>query len=115
MLKMAKDSYFTGRGFDGFGRGDNSSTARGSSGMFSGKPSTFMEANQRIEDAVEKRDEAYNDAVTAVAAYAVASNKEGASSIKNITEELGKLLRSFSAEERAMILTKAMASVIINL
>lgn len=112
---MAKDTYFTGRGFDGFGRGDSGSTNRGSSGKFSGKPSTFMEANQRIEDAVEKRDEAYNDAVTAVAAYAVASNKDGASSVKNITEELGKLLRSFSAEERAMILTKAMASVIINL
>lgn len=106
-------NYFSGRRFnDSHERSGNSSSSRGNSGKNAG---AFMEANQRIETAVEKRDNAYTDATNAIAAYAVASNKNGASNAKGITEEIEKLLREFSAEERAMILARAMASVIINL
>lgn len=108
---MGNGSYFSGRGFDGNGKVVRESVSRGSSK----NAGAFMEANQRIETAVEKRDKAYTDAINAVAGYAVASNRNGASNAKGITEELEKLLREFNAEERAMILSRAMASVIINL
>lgn len=109
---MVKEDYFSGRGFNNYVKEKhNSESGRNSSK----NASAFMEANQRIEIAVDKRNKAYDDAVSAIAAYAVASNNNGASNMKGITEEIGKLLREFNAEERALILTRAMASVIINL
>lgn len=109
---MGNGSYFSGRSFDGH---KSERTGGGVNRGSSKNASAFMEANQRIETAVEKRDTAYAGVVNAIAAYAVASNKNGASNAKGITEEIEKLLREFSAEERAMILTRAMTSVIINL
>lgn len=110
---MGKD-YFKGRGFNGYAGENHVSPGRGrvNSNKNAG---AFMESNRVIETAVEDRDMAYDSAAKAIASYVIVSNKDGVSDKKGITEELGKLLRNFSAEERAMILTSAMTYVIVNI
>lgn len=111
-------SYFAGRNGFGSDRGTDKSTKKsnyertsGSGGM----SSAFMDANAQIEAEVEKREKIYNNVAQSVAAYAIAANKNGASGTKNIMEQLDKMLRAFSHEEKAKIYEKALALVIVNI
>lgn len=113
-------SYFSGRGDYSTSTFNDSSNPfnklnKGEKRNMGKSGSPFMEANGRIESAVEKKKKAYDDAAAAIAAYAVASNQNGAANTKAISEELSKLLREFTDSEKVMILTKAIGAMIVNM
>lgn len=109
-------NYFAGRnGFGGYNRDTEKSNKKSNGNAGGNSGDAFMNANSLIESVVDRREEVYNDVAKSIASFAIASNKTGASSTKNITEQLDKLLRNFNDAEKAKIYQKAMALVIVNI
>lgn len=103
-------SYFSGRnGYNG-SKGPEKRKERTTSSA----GSAYMNANAVIESAVDKRDKSYDDAAKGLAQFIMGEIKDGASSVKNVSEQLDKLLRQYNAEEKARIYEKAIAFVIVN-
>lgn len=75
----------------------------------------FISAKTRLDSLAEEKEEIIKKAANAVAKVLESYNDDGVTSLKNITDDLNKLLVNFNDSEKVEILTRVTALLVANL